>query len=119
MHRTICGGSDGAGSPREDSHETIRSGIPPGGRNTGSSASITNRKAGTAAADKSSDSSDPAAEPQHRTHSCSSHSPVTLRRYLMVPSIPASLVKLASRLSSDSTGAVSSSPASDHVPEEM
>ena len=37
----------------------------------------------------------------------------------MVPSIPASLVKLASRLSSDSTGAVSSSPASNHVPEEM
>jgi hypothetical protein len=119
MHRTISAGPDGDGSPRSDSHETIRAGMSPGGRNTGSSASMTNRSGGTEPAAASSDSSDPAAEPQHRTHSCSSHSPVTLRRYLTVPSIPASLVKLASRLASDSTGAVSSSPASDHVPEEM
>ena len=56
---------------------------------------------------------------QARMHSCSSHRPITLRRYLTVPSTPASLVKLARLLSSVSTGASSSIPASDQVPEEM
>ena len=57
-------------------------------------------------------------EPQARTDSCSSHRPLTLRRYLMVPSMPASLVKFATRLASVSTGPDSSMPTSDHVPEE-
>ena len=37
----------------------------------------------------------------------------------MVPSIPASLVKFAARLASVSTGADSSIPTRDQVPEEM
>ena len=37
----------------------------------------------------------------------------------MVPSTPASLVKSASRAASVSTGASSSRPTSDQVPEEM
>ncbi len=41
------------------------------------------------------------------------------RRYRTVPSSPSSLVKLAARLSSVSTGAPSSSPASDQVPVQM
>ena len=39
--------------------------------------------------------------------------------YLTVPSMPVSLVKLAARLAVVSTGASSSIPASDQVPEEM
>ena len=37
----------------------------------------------------------------------------------MVPSTPRSLVKLARRLSSVSTGAESSTPTNPHVPQEM
>ena len=80
---------------------------------------MTNRRGSAAAAPASSDSSEPAAGPQCRWHSCSSHRPLTLRRYRMVPSIPASLVKFAARLASVSTGAGSSIPTRDQVPEEM
>ena len=51
--------------------------------------------------------------------SLSSHRPITLRRKRIVPSTPPSLVKLAARLSSVSTGRSSSTPTSDQVPDEM
>ncbi len=91
--------------------------MSPGGRNTGSSGSITNVSGGSRAASPSSEPSE--ASGQRRRLSCSSHSPITLRRYLIVPSMPVSLVKFAARLSRVSTGASSSSPASDQVPEEI
>ncbi len=117
MQRTVPAGPSGAASPRPASHEVILAGMSPGGRNTGSSGSITNVSGGIRAASPSSESSeDPG---QWRRLSCSSHSPVTLRRYLIVPSMPVSLVKLAARLAWVSTGASSSIPASDQVPEEM
>jgi hypothetical protein len=80
MHRTSSAGLAGTGQPRADNHEQMRAGMSPGGRNTGSSASTTNRSGRSRAAAASSDSTDPAAGPQLRRHSCRSHSPVTLRR---------------------------------------
>ena len=44
---------------------------------------------------------------------------MTLCRYRMRPSTPPSLVKFAVRLASVSTGRSSSTPTSDHVPQEM
>ncbi len=99
----------------------MRAGMSPGGRNAGSSGSTTARSAGAAAAAASSAGRSggwPRA-PQTRTDSCSSHSPITLRRNRTVPSTPASLVKPASRLASVSTGLPSSTPARDQVPQEI
>ena len=56
--------------------------------------------------------------PQVRRVSLSSQVPITLVRNRIVPSTPPSLVKLASRASSVSTGASSSRPASAQVPRE-
>ena len=47
------------------------------------------------------------------------HRPVTFLRNRIVPSTPPSLVKSANRAASVSTGASSSSPTNDQVPEEM
>ena len=44
---------------------------------------------------------------------------MTLRRKRTVPSTPSSLVKLAARAASVVTGAASSTPTSDQVPQEM
>src|SRR5580704_10329368 len=149
MHRTNWARVPGVGRSRAESQEQMRAGMSPGGRKTGSSASKTYRSGSSAAADASSESrssgpavdlapgsaigpgadpasgpmvgpaADSAETPQVRTHSWRSQRPVTLRRYLMVPSTPPSLVKLASLLSSVRTGASSSRPTSDQVPEEM
>ena len=99
----------------------MRAGMSPGGRNAGSSGSTTVRNAGIRAASASSavrSGARPRAA-QTRTDSCSSHSPITLRRKRIVPSTPASLVKPASRLASVSTGLPSSTPARDQVPQEI
>ena len=53
---------------------------------------------------------------QARSDSYSSHRPITFLRKRIVPSTPPSLVKLARRAASVSTGSSSSSPTSDHVP---
>src|SRR2546421_26540 len=71
---------------------------------------------GTPAAARSSGSR---SADQPRSASCSSQRPITLRRKRTVPSTPSSLVKLARRLSSVSTGSGSSRPTSDQVPHEM
>ena len=52
-------------------------------------------------------------------HSESTQRPITFLRKRTVPSTPPSFVKSASRASSLSTGASSSSPTSDQVPDEM
>ena len=54
--------------------------------------------------------------PRCAWHSCSSQSPPTLRRNLVRPPTPPSLVKFASRLASVTIGSSSSRPTSDHVP---
>ena len=78
MQRTVSAGPAGTASPRSPSQAAIRPGMSPGGRNTGSSGSITNLSDGSLAASSSSDPSE--APGQARRLSCSSHSPVTLRR---------------------------------------
>ena len=80
MHRVNSAGLSGTGRPRLLSQAAIRPGMSSGGRKTGSSASMTNRSFGSLAAARSSASTGPAALPQCRWHSCSSHSPLTLRR---------------------------------------
>ncbi len=117
MQRVTSAGEAGTGCPEARHASAIRSGIRPGARNAASPASTTDRSAGTRAA--ASSSPPRSGSPQARTHSWSSHSPMMLRRYRTVPSSPSSLVKLAARLSSVSTGAVSSRPASDQVPVQM
>jgi hypothetical protein len=54
-----------------------------------------------------------------RTVSDSSQVPITLRRKRTRPSTPISLVKLAARLSSVTTGPGSSTPTRPQVPQEM
>ena len=51
-----------------------------------------------------------------RRDSSSSHSPITFLSSRVVPSMPRSLVRFASRAASLSTGSGSSTPSSDHVP---
>ena len=68
----------------------------------------------------SCDVGSPSASPAHsRRHSSSTHMPARFLRKRTVPSSPASLVNPASRASDVSTGARSSMPTSDHVPELM
>ena len=86
----------------------------------GSSGSIRRAEAGrpAAAARRARRSGEPPAR-QARRHSCSSHSPVPLRRNRTVPATPASLVNPASRAAAVVIGAGSSRPTSDQVPQEM
>ena len=95
--------------------------MSPGGRNRGSCTSKTGTGAVTAAASASSVASgaDCPVRSQPRIVSLSSHSPITLVRKRTRPSTPPSLVKLASRAASVSTGAGSSTPTRPHVPQEM
>ena len=99
----------------------MRPGMSPGGRNAAASGSTTARSGGSAPAAASSAARSGAwpRAAQTRTDSCSSHSPITLRRKRTVPSTPASLVNPASRLASVSTGPPSSIPARDQVPQEI
>ena len=78
MQRTVSAGSAGTASSRSASQEAIRAGMSPGGRNTGSSGSITNFSGGCRAASASSEPSEDSGQP--RRLSCSSQRPITLRR---------------------------------------
>jgi len=82
MHRTIPPLLSGTGWPVRRQASATRAGMSPGGRNTASSGSITDRSAGFRAASASSAGrSGGAPRPAHtRTDSWSSHSPITLRR---------------------------------------
>ncbi len=99
----------------------MRAGMSPGGSSRGSFASNTGTSAGTSAACRSrcSRSACSPAFAQVRIDSDSSQSPMTFFRKRMRPSTPPSLVKLARRASSVSTGDGSSMPTSDQVPQEM
>ena len=121
MQRTVSACDCGGVCPVRAASAAIRAGMSPGGRNVGPSTSTTVVSAGTraAAASRSGRSAGSPASFQVRIDSWSTHRPMTLRRYRTVPSTPASLVKLAARLASVSTGWSSSSPTSDHVPQEM
>ena len=55
---------------------------------------------------------------QWRRHSCISHRPMTFRSKRIEPSIPRSLVKLNAAAAPSSTGASTSTPSSDQVPED-
>ena len=118
MQRVIATGVSGTGSPASPARPRRRAGMSPGG----SSRRVVDVDDG---AQRRRPRPQPASSagqvrpPHSRTHSVSTHSPITLRRKRIVPSTPASLVKSASRASSVSTGASSSSPTSDQVPEEM
>jgi hypothetical protein len=119
--RVTATGPSGTGWPVRRAAAAIRAGMSPGGAKAGSSTSTTVRSAGASAAAASStarSTSSPRSR-QLRRLSWSSHSPATLRRYRTVPATPSSLVKFAVRLASDRTGAVSSTPTSDQVPDEM
>ena len=121
MQRATSAGPSGTGSPARAQAAASRLGMSPGGRNTGSSVSTTEVSGASPAASASrspSSTARPAAR-QPRSDSCSSHRPVTLCRYRIRPSSPASLVNPARRLASVSTGASSSIPTSDQVPLEM
>ena len=114
--------SRGTGCPAPRHAAAIRAGMSPGGRNRGvvrvdDRAARRQRRGGGQQVARSRPASP--ARSQVRSDSCSSHSPITLRRYRTVPSTPPSLVKFAARLSSVSTGASSSTPTSDQVPQEM
>ena len=121
MQRTVSACDCGGVCPVRAASAAMRAGMSPGGRNAGPSMSTTVVSAGTraAAASRSGRSAGSPASFQVRIDSWSTHRPMTLRRYRTVPSTPASLVKLAARLSSVSTGRSSSRPTSDHVPQEM
>ena len=103
------------GAPRFDPrrHVTL---LILGGRNRASCTSTT----GTGPSYASAARSIPArsVSPQVRNVSLSSQVPITLVRKRIVPSTPPSLVKLASRASSVSTGMSSSRPARAQVPSE-
>ena len=90
----------------------IRAGMSPGGRNAGSSRSITRAQHRPARPRRPATCRSPPSPraAQARTDSWSSHRPITLRRNRIVPSMPVSLVKLAARLASVSTGAVELHP---------
>ena len=118
--RTTSAGDPGTRRPAARQARRIRSGMSPGAMNASSSTSISGPPAGSAAAcvEQRLQLRRLAALAQSRSDSDSSHSPPTLRRNRMRPSTPPSLVKFAARLASVSTGASSSSPTSDQVPEE-
>ena len=120
MQRTVSAWPRGTGWPVSRHSAAIRAGTSPGGRNRGSSQSTTAVNAGTRAAAASSagrSAGSPAAA-HVRIDSDSSHRPITLRRWRTVPSTPSSLVNPATRAASVSTGASSSTPTSDQVPQE-
>jgi len=94
----------------------MRADMSPGGRNAGSSRSMTAANAGSRAASRSSAAT--SVRPDARMNSRSGHRPMTLRRYRIVPSTPPSLVKFARRLSSVRIGLSSSTPTRAHVPQE-
>ena len=114
------GAAAGLGAPPAAAR-VIRSGMPPGAMNSAEVASIDQRRAGNAAAAWSSWSRTAGTPPvcHSRRHSLSSHSPVTFRRNRVVPSIPVSFVKFAAIAASVRTGAASSRPTRDQVPQEM
>lgn len=121
MQRTIAAGSSRRSAPALLAAARIRSGMLPGAVKPGSPALTRGPPAGNDAAPSNSSASESMRPPavQARWHSLSSQSPPALRRYRMVPSMPRSLVKFASRLASVRTGCLSSTPTRDHVPEEM
>ncbi len=82
MHRTMAARPSGTGWPVRWAAAAIRAGMSPGGRNTGSSGSMTVTSGGcrAAAPSRSGRSTGGPASAQPRTDSCSSHNPITLRR---------------------------------------
>ena len=127
MHRVIATGVRGIGSPASCASSWIRAGMlmvdrVPGASSRRSSMSTTVRSGGASSAPANRTgrvASRIRRSAQVRTDSDSTQRPITFLRNRIVPSIPASLVKPASRASSVSTGISSSRPTSDQVPEEM
>ena len=95
----------------------IRAGMSPGGRNRGSwtSKTLTWPVVGRSLVEQRAEV---ARVPHARRVSESSQVPITLVRKRTRPSTPPSLVKLAARLASVTTGWSSSTPTSPHVPQE-
>ncbi|MEG8035555.1 hypothetical protein QP157_09540 [Sphingomonas sp. LR61] len=121
IERTNSARDAGALSPWSPHQAAMRAGMSPGAVNDSSAGSKTGTGAVTAAAEASRASRSMLApsRSQVRTLSDSNHSPDTFFRNRTRPSTPPSLVQFASRAASDRTGASSSTPTSDQVPEEM
>ncbi len=118
--RTISARVEGSGCSEAQQAVASRAGMSPGASRSGESMSTTGRKAGAWAAWSSRavrSTADPTPD-QVRQTSESTQSPITLRKKRIVPSTPASLVKFACRAASLSTGASSSRPTNDQVPDE-
>ena len=112
--------SCGTGWPVSRRTPRTRAGMSPGRRKRSSSGSMKAVKAGAASASAASVLVRGSVAAGHRARrlSWTSQSPITLRSRRIVPATPPSLVRLAARVTSDTTGAATSSPISDHVPDE-
>ncbi len=112
--------SGGTGCPVSAQNARTWAGRSPGRRKRSSSGSMKAVNAGAASARAASSSyvgASPAGQSARR-HSCTSQSPMTLRSRRIVPATPPSFVRLAARVTPDTTGAATSSPISDHVPDD-